>query len=252
MPWDPEQYLKFSEERMTPFTDLLSIIRVRYGLSVLDLGCGTGELTRRLADHFQGSSVTGLDNSPHMLEKARNEERSGLTFVVGEIGRVEGAWDLVFSHAAIHWVDDHLSLIPNLMSLVKPGGQLAVQLPSNHRHPAHALIVDTAREDPFRSALRGWVRHSPVLEPDRYAELLYQCGGTGITVYEKVYGHIMPDADAIAEWTAGTTLVPYFERLPKELHEPFMERYRSRLREVWPDCPVFYTFRRILFSATKP
>src|ERR1039457_6069447 len=87
MPWDPEQYLKFSEERMTPFTDLLSIIRVRYGLSVLDLGCGTGELTRRLADHFQGSSVTGLDNSPHMLEKARNEERSGLTFVVGEIGR---------------------------------------------------------------------------------------------------------------------------------------------------------------------
>ncbi|RNC70977.1 MAG: methyltransferase domain-containing protein [Desulfuromonadales bacterium] len=251
MPWEPDQYLKFQKERFQPFDDLVFLIRMREAMTVVDLGCGNGELTRRLADLLPGSTVTGIDSSPSMLEKAAAFVRPGLSFTSGEIGSVSGQWDLVFSHAAIHWVDDQASLIPHLMSLVKPEGQLAVQLPSNHRHPSHALILETAREEPFASALAGWVRHSPVLEIDEYARLLHQAGGRELTVFEKVYPHILPDADAIAEWTAGTTLVPYFERLPAELHDPFKERYRQKLRALFPGSPILYTFRRILFTAIR-
>jgi trans-aconitate 2-methyltransferase len=251
MPWDPEQYHKFKEARFAPFEDLFALIKVREGLTVVDLGCGTGELSRRLADRLPGSTVLGLDSSATMLEKAGQQRTPNLDFAQGSLESVTGQWDLVFSHAAIHWVEDHRSLIPRLFALVRPGGQLAVQLPANHNHPAHLAIIETAREKPFQAALQGWYRPSPVLEIDTYAELLYRSGGQEITVLEKVYPALMPDAAAVAEWTSGTTLVPYFERLPNELHEPFLDRYKEKLRRLWPAEPVYYTFRRILFTASK-
>lgn len=251
MAWDPEQYHKFREARFAPFEDLFALIVVREGLTVVDLGCGTGELSRRLADRLPGSRVLGLDSSATMLEKARAQRSPNLEFAIGSIEDAAGQWDLVFSHAAIHWVEDHHSLIPRLFSLVRPGGQLAVQTPSNHNHPAHLAIIETAREEPFSTALQGWYRPSPVLEIDAYAGLLHRSGGREVTVLEKVYPALMPDADAVAEWTSGTTLVPYFERLPTELHGPFLDRYREKLRLLWPEGPVYYTFRRILFAAVK-
>ena len=136
MPWDPVRYDKFKEERFATFEDLFALIKVRNGMSAVDLGCGIGELTRRLADRLPGSTVAGIDNSPGMLEKARAQQRPGLTFTAGDISALNGRWDLVFSHAAIHWLDNHAALIPRLMKHVNPGGQLAVQEPSNHKHPA--------------------------------------------------------------------------------------------------------------------
>jgi trans-aconitate 2-methyltransferase len=252
MPWSPTQYHQFQNERFAPFEDLFNLVKVRARLSVVDLGCGTGELTRRLAERLPSSEVLGIDSSPEMLTRAREQARDGLRFRQDSIQNVEGEWDLVFSHAAIHWIDDHHALVPRLLSLLKRGGQLAVQLPSNHTHPTHTLIMDIASEEPFRRALDGWNRVSPVLSIRDYAELLHEHGGAEITVFEKVYPSLLDDADALAEWTKGSTLVPYFERLPHELHEPFMVRYRERLRSLFPSAPVFYTFRRTLFSATRP
>lgn len=250
MPWSPAQYHKFQKDRFAPFEDLFGLIKVRPWMSVVDLGCGTGELTRRLAERLPGSRVLGIDSSDAMLSEARAQAVENLSFEQGSIEQAEGSWDLVFSHAAIHWVDDHRSLIPKLLSLVSPGGQLAVQLPSNHTHPSHFLIEEIAGEEPFRSALGGWSRDSPVLSIGEYAELLYAGGADEITVFEKVYPSLLESSDAVAEWTSGTTLVPYFERLPEGLKEPFMDRYRQELRKYFPGSPVFYTFRRTLFAAT--
>lgn len=251
MPWNPEQYHRFQADRFAPFDDLLGLVKIRSGLRVVDLGCGTGELTRRLADALPGSEVTGVDSSPEMLERANALAGGRLRFELGSIEAAEGSWDLVFSHAAIHWVDDHRALVPRLFSLVRPGGQLAVQLPSNHTHPAHTLITEVAAEEPYLSALGGWHRRSPVLNVGEYAGLLYESGGGEITVFEKVYPSLLENSDALAEWTRGTTLVPYLERLPEQLKEPFMGRYRERLRALHPDGPVFYPFRRTLFAATR-
>lgn len=252
MPWNPDRYHQFKSERAAPFTDLLKLVECRAGLSVVDLGCGPGELTRRLADELPDSDVLGIDNSPEMLERAIRLARPGLRFELGNIATVSGQWDLVFSHAAIQWLDDHETLVPRLMCLVRPGGQLAVQVPSNQRHPALVYIRDTAREEPFATALGGYNRDFPVLTLDRYADVLHEAGGTQLTVFEKVYPHILQDADALADWSLGTALVPYLEHLPPELHEPFLNRYREKLRAHWPGSPVFYGFRRILFAATAP
>jgi trans-aconitate 2-methyltransferase len=251
MPWNPAQYHKFARERFAPFDDLLALIHRRDGLRVVDLGCGTGELTRRLADALPNSEVLGIDTSEEMLERARTHERPGLRFERGSIETADGEWDLVFSNAALQWVKDHRSLLPQILSLVTPGGQLAVQVPSNHAHPSHTAIAALAGEEPFKRALHGWTRRSPVLGIEVYAELLYTFGATDIVVFEKVYPHVLENADAIVEWMRGTALVPLLERLPPELHEAFLERYRQRLRERRPSSPVFFAFRRILISATR-
>lgn len=252
MPWNPERYHQFRRERFAPFDDLLHMIEVQPGMRVVDLGCGTGELTARLAEALPESDVLGIDSSREMLARAAEHARPGLRFELGTIETVEGRWDLVFSHAAVQWVSDHRRLVPHLLTLAQPGGQLAVQLPSNHSHPSHVLIRETASEEPFRAGLQGWNRSSPVLSIEEYAELLYEGGAEGMAVMEKVYPHVLEDADAIADWTSGTALVPYMERLPEALREPFMERYRARLRERFPGRPVFYGFRRILFTARLP
>lgn len=251
MPWSPEQYHQFKKDRFAPFEDLFGLVKVRASMRVVDLGCGTGELTRRLAERLPESEVLGIDSSPEMLSRANEQASEGLRFKQGTIEDVEGEWDVVFSHAAIHWIHDHRALIPRLLSLVSNGGQLAVQLPSNHTHPTHTLIAEIAREEPFSQALDGWNRTSPVLSIREYAELLHDHGGQELTVFEKVYPSLLKDSDALAEWTSGSTLVPYFERLPEHLHEPFMLRYRERLRALFPSAPVFYTFRRTLFAATR-
>jgi trans-aconitate 2-methyltransferase len=251
MPWNPGRYHQFRNERFAPFADLLALVKIRPGLRVVDLGCGTGELTGRLADELPESEVLGLDSSPEMLALARAQAREGLRFEQGSIEELAGEWDLIFSHAAIQWVDDHRRLIPRLVSQLKPAGQLAVQLPSNHRHVTHTLITEMAATEPYRSALGGWHRDSPVLNINEYAELLHACGAKEITVYEKVYPSVLESSDALADWTSGTALVPYFDRLPAHLHEPFMDGYRERLREHYPAGPVFYPFNRTLFSATR-
>jgi len=252
MPWNPDRYHQFQSQRAAPFDDLVALIKIRVGLRVVDLGCGTGELTRRLADMLPESDMVGIDSSPEMLARAESQARPGLRFEQGSIESVGGTWDLVFSHAAVQWVDDHQTLIPRLFGLVRPGGQLVVQIPSNHNHPTHRLITQIASESPFREALHGWTRQSPVLSIEDYAAMLYDCGAQDMVVFEKIYPHILENADAMADWTSGTALVPYFERMSDSEREAFMQEYRKRLRERWPGSPVFYGFRRALFVAMRP
>jgi trans-aconitate 2-methyltransferase len=251
MTWDPQQYHRFQSERFAPFHDAVALVVRREGMRVVDLGCGTGELTSRLADALPGSVVVGIDSSASMLAKAEAQARPGLRFEQADLRDLQGHWDLIFSHAVIQWVEDHEQLIPQLVAHLEPGGQLVVQLPSNHTHPSQTEIVATAQEEPFVQALGGWYRQSPVLSVARYAELLFACGLENLTVFEKVYPHVLADADAMVEWTRGTALLPYMERLPSDLHAAFLDRYRQRLREHFPARPAFFGFRRIIFAGTK-
>jgi len=252
MSWNPDCYHRFQSERSAPFDDLCRLVEVRENLRVIDLGCGTGELTRRLADMLPGSDVLGVDSSAEMLERAAEQARPGLRFEQREIERVKGTYDLVFSNAAIHWVDQHEVFVGRLFDLLEPGGQLAIQLPSNHDHPSQLFIREIATEDPFPIALRGFNREPAVLAVEEYAELLFHYGASDIVAFEKVYPHVLANADAVADWTSGTTLVPYMQRLSLDMQQLFMARYRAALRREFPEAPVFFGFKRILFSAKRP
>jgi trans-aconitate 2-methyltransferase len=251
MPWDPDRYHQFQSQRSAPFEDLLSLVKVHPNLRVVDLGCGTGELTRRLADALPKSDALGLDNSAEMLGRAAQYARPGLRFERGDQASLTGTFDLIFSNAALQWSEDHPALISHLYGCLAPGGQLAVQVPSNHMHISHRIIREAAAQEPFRTALNGFVRHAPVLLIEDYARLLFELGAQDILVFEKVYPHVLEDSDAVVDWVSGTALVPYFERLDESIKQAFTQAIRVRMKEALPARPVFYPFKRTLFSAVK-
>lgn len=248
MPWDVTQYEQYRQERLAPALDLLELVNKRPGIRAVDLGCGTGEITAMLAEALGCASVAGVDSSPEMIQKALPREKAGLSFRLQRIEKVAGQWDLVFSNASLQWLGDHPTLLPKLVGMLRPGGQFVTQIPRGH--PAMGVMHELGSHEPYRSVLQGAARpgHLPLLE---YAELLHRCGLTKIVAVEKIYGHLLADADAILEWVKGTAMVPYLERLG-DLREPFVEEYRCELRRRWPERPVFFGFQRMLLAGTLP
>jgi len=247
--WDPAQYERFERERAAPFFDLLSLVERCPGGRVVDLGCGTGELTRSLHERTAASSTLGLDSSAAMLEKSAAHAGEGLKFALGDIGEWSPSepFDVVFSNAALHWVGDHPALFARLTSALRAGGQLAVQLPANHDHASHLVAERVAGGEPFRTALGGYVRQSPVLDPERYAALLHELGFDPQHVRLQVYLHVLPEPDAVVDWVKGTLLTDYKRRLTDEMYDEFLARYRSLLiRELADERPYPFTFKRIL------
>jgi trans-aconitate 2-methyltransferase len=248
--WNPTQYAKYRDERAQPFYDLLALVQPQPDMRVVDLGCGPGELTRDLHEALGAWETVGVDNSPAMLEKAVAFAGDGLRFENADLGSFSapGVYDLVFTNAALQWSPDHPALLARLTASLAPGGQLAVQVPANDDAPSHALAAVVAREAPFREALAGYTRSSPVLAPEAYAALLYQLGYAQQTVRMQVYGHLLPAREDVIEWVRGTWLTAYQKRLPAEMWPAFLERYGELLFARLPDDrPFFYPFKRILF-----
>jgi len=254
-PWNPDQYHRFRDERSQPFFDLLELVEPTAGGRVVDLGCGTGELTRILHERSGAAETLGVDNSETMLAKSGSVAGGGLRFETADIATFEGpgAFDIVFTNAALQWLPDHESLIPQVASLVKPGGQLAFQVPANADHPSHLVAHAVAREEPFATALNGYVREWPVLPPERYAEMLDELGFVQQSVRLQVYGHHLESTNGAVEWVKGTLLTDYERRMPPELYQGYLARYRERLvAEVGMRSPYFYAFKRVLAVGRKP
>jgi trans-aconitate 2-methyltransferase len=87
--WNPTQYNRFQAERTQPFRDLQAMIAPQVDMEIVDLGCGTGELTRELHRHFRARHTLGIDNSPNMLAEATRHAGDGVTFQLGDLGAVE-------------------------------------------------------------------------------------------------------------------------------------------------------------------
>ena len=253
MAWNPDTYNKFKSERFTPFYDVLKVINIKPNLNVVDLGCGTGELTRKLADALPDSNVLGIDSSQEMLKDSKAFENDQVTFECRPIQEqlaLNTKWDLIFSNAAIQWIEDHETLLPKIISCIKTDGQLAIQIPDQNQNITNKLLNELADQEPFQSILSNWKRDSPVLDIDRYSEILFENGGQNITVFEKVYPLVLKDTNALFDWVSGTALLPYLERLDGKVKEQFVEEYRSGLQEKFSKSPVFYPFKRIVMSAT--
>jgi trans-aconitate 2-methyltransferase len=247
--WDPVQYEQFERERAAPFFDLLDLIEPTPGGRIVDLGCGTGELTRVLHERTQASTTLGIDSSRSMLDRSAQYAGDGLTFELGDIAEwaPPEEFDVIFSNAALHWIDDHPALFARLTAALEPSGQLAVQVPANHIHASHLTAERVAREEPFRTALDGYVRRTPMLEPEEYAVLLHELGFTSQHVRSQVYLHLLPEPSAVVEWVKGTLLTDYQRRLPDDTYEEFLQRYRTLLLAALPDSrPYPFAFKRIL------
>jgi trans-aconitate 2-methyltransferase len=252
--WDPEQYQRFRDQRRQPFLDLLELVRPQPAMRVVDLGCGNGELTRILHRRLQARDTLGIDSSETMLPERESHSKDGLRLVRQSIEKFDavGDYDLVFSNAALHWLGNHAELFVRLAGALTANGQLAVQMPANWEHPSHLTALQVAGEEPFRSALGGFVHPVHVMAPEAYSLLLHRLGFREQQVRIQIYGHLLDGADDVVEWVKGSLLTAYRARLSAETYDAFVDRYRSLLRSQIGDVrPYFFTFRRLLLWANR-
>jgi trans-aconitate 2-methyltransferase len=245
--WSPEQYLRFAAERRQPFDDLVALVERRPGMRVVDLGCGTGELTRDLHRSLDAAETVGIDDSDSMLRKAAPLAGETLRFEKGNIETFasDRPYDLIFSNAALHWVSDHEQLFARLTALLTNNGQLAIQMPANDEHPSHVVAAEVARDFGVGS------RPDFVLPVQRYAELLHRLSYERQHVRMQVYGHVLPSGDDVVEWVRGALLTHYQSQLSVARFEEFLVAYRERLRDViGNERPFFYTYKRVLLWAS--
>lgn len=234
VPWDPGQYLAFSQERLRPALDLLNRVPLEAPTTILDLGCGPGNVSRLLAERWPAATLTGVDSSPEMLRAARA--------VLPEADWVEAdlrTWtpqdpvDLVFSNAALHWLEDHPAQFPRMASWVKPGGFLAVQMPASHAFPCHTAAFDLAGRAPWKGLLDPPPRFPPVHGLADYHRWLAP-GARTLDLWETTYLHDLEGDDPVTEWFKGSLLVPYLEALPEPHRDAFVLAYRRIVQEAYP------------------
>jgi trans-aconitate 2-methyltransferase len=254
--WDPNQYERFKAERRKPFDDLLALLRPVPGGRVVDLGCGTGELTAELHRASGAAETLGIDTSAAMLRDtaAITAATPGLRFAESDLtdfpARGNQPYDVVFTNAALQWVPDHPKLFAQITQGVAPGGQLAVQVPANFDHPSHTVADEVGRS----FGLEPMHRYEGVLKPESYAALLDHLGYAEQHVRLQVYAHRMAATAEVIEWVKGTMLT-HARRELGDRYPEFLAEYRTRLLVALGDPtgrrPHFYPFKRILLWARR-
>ena len=252
MAWDPAQYLKFADHRLRPAIDLLNRIDLTDPAEVVDLGAGAGNVTKLIKLRWPNARVTGVDTSPEMLAKAA-ASAPDIQWELADLG----AWrparpiDLIYSNAALHWVDGHDKLFDSLFSSLAPGGLLAVQMPRNFSAPSHTSISDAARNGPWRTKLEPLLRPSPTGDPAYYYGLLAP-RAAALDIRETEYLQILDGENPVKEWTKGTWLRPLLAVLDEPERGRFEADYAARTARAYPpqaDGRTLFPFRRLFILA---
>ena len=244
--WDPERYLRFADERGRAFVELVGRIAADDPQTVVDLGCGPGNLTGLLKQRWPSAQVTGLDSSAEMIATARGRN-DGVAYDVADLRdwRPSNPVDVLVSNATLQWVPDHLALLPSLVEAVRPGGWFAFQVPSNFDEPSHTIRRDLAATPPYDAQTAG------VATPDAHDAATYlralQPLVASVDAWETTYLHVLRGEDPVFTWVSGTGARPTLQALDETLRPRFEDEFKRRLRAAYPDdgWGVVLPFRRV-------
>lgn len=254
MAWDPGQYLVFADHRLRPALDLLARIPIRAPRRIFDLGCGPGNVTARLAERWPNAEIVGIDSSAEMLAQAR-AAYPAIAWRSADITE----WtpptppDVLFSNAALQWIEEHDVLLPRLARALAPGGVLAVQMPHNPHAPTAVAAQAAARAQGCADLLPPMVTATPVAAPEVYYDLLAGAG-LAVDLWTTEYLQVMTGEDPVLEWVRGTMIRPLIDRLDDEQYAAFLADYGARLRAAYPrraDGVTLFPFRRLFFVARR-
>jgi trans-aconitate 2-methyltransferase len=254
MAWDPAQYLKFAGPRLRPALDLLQRIDKETPSLVYDLGAGAGNVTRLIAARWPQARVVGIDGSAEMLAKAAAES-PGIEWRRADLAawRPDRPADVIYSNAALHWLDGHDRLFPALFAGLAPKGVLAVQIPRNFGARSHTSITETALAGPWRQKLEPLLRPSPVAEPAVYYDMLAPLVAS-LDMWETEYLQVLDGENPVKEWTKGTWLTRYLDILGADEKASFEAAYGERVAKAYPknaSGQTLFPFRRLFIVAQR-
>ncbi|MHA7238829.1 trans-aconitate 2-methyltransferase [Arthrobacter sp. TMS1-12-1] len=249
MRWDPGLYARHAGHRGRPFLDLVARVGHDAPRTVVDLGCGPGDLTETLVRRWPDAQVVGIDSSVQMIDAARQRPAlPNLAFEVGDLRDYRpGGDDVVVTNAALQWVPGHRDLLAVWAEALPTDGWLAVQVPGNFPAPSHALMREHAASPRWADRLDGVLRHDDAVgEPSDYLRLLL-AAGLEADVWETTYHQVLLGEDAVLGWVRGTALRPVLDVLSPGEAADFEAGYAELLRDAYPrgEHGTVFGFRRI-------
>lgn len=253
--WNPNQYLKFGSERTQPAIDLLNRVSLDSPNHIIDLGCGPGNSTTLLKQRWASATVSGLDSSAKMIQKAKLEHPS-INWIHQDVSEwnPDKKYDLVFSNAALQWVEDHAILFPKLYTNLEIGGQLAVQLPYHWDSSLNLDVVEVSKNPEWDKRM-GPARTALIRESISFYYDLVSSVAEDFHIWTTEYYHIMESHKAILEWISGTGLRPYMELLETEQErDQFKNQLLQRFENSYSkqiDGKIIFPFKRLFILATR-
>ncbi len=208
--------------------DVFSLLTVPAGSFVLDLGCGTGRLTKRLA--AEGYRAAGIDASPEMVKKAA-ESCPGIPFMVGDAltFSLEEKADAVFSNAVFHWIDEDKQeqMLRNIADNLKDGGELVFEFGGK----GCGELVHAELERCFARRGMDYPRVFYFPSIGQYAPILERCGFK--VEYAVLFDRPTPQApeSGLAGWIR-MFVKKAFEHVPEDRKEEIMEEACCNLKPV--------------------
>ncbi|MBB5577622.1 MULTISPECIES: trans-aconitate 2-methyltransferase [Rhizobium] len=253
--WSPSQYLRFEDHRTRPAMDLLARVAAPNATRITDIGCGPGNSTELLIERFPLADILGMDSSPKMIEAA-GKRLSSCRFELADIAswRPDAPQDLLFANAVLQWLPDHETLLPTLMSFVRDGGMLAVQMPDNLNEPTHVGMRTAADDGRWVDRLRAADgERTTILSASDYWSIL-KPHAAKIDIWRTTYNHPLAGLDGIVDWFKGSGLLPYLSRLSVVEQAEYLRIYKGLLADSYPvmaDGTVLLPFPRLFIVASR-
>lgn len=254
--FDGKQYEQASAHQKEWGTRLIAELALQGTERILDLGCGDGALTARLAELVPAGEVIGIDASQGMIQAAVQRQRDNLRFVRMDINclQFEQPFDVVFSNATLHWVHEHERLYRNVTQALRPGGVLRFNFAADG-NCAHfiAVIREAMALEEFAAGFKAfaWPWYMPTVEA--YEALVRRCGLGELRVWGEQADRFFPEAETMTRWIDQPSLVPFLPQVEASMRNRFREYVVGRMRERTrqPDGRYFETFRRLNVFARK-
>jgi trans-aconitate 2-methyltransferase len=223
--WNSEEYAKNSAAQFEWARELIAKLRLVGNESALDIGCGDGKVTNLLAECVPHGRVTGIDSSPDMIALAdRSFPQRNLKFVEMDARTItfQNSFDVVFSNAALHWVKNHRAILRGVKQCLKAGGRLLFQMGGRgNAQDILAVFDELFTQDRWKPYFTDFEFPYGFYGPEEYKAWLAEAGLTAARVELIPKDMAQPDRDHLAGWIR-TTWLPYTQRLPAELREPFI------------------------------
>ncbi len=232
--WNAADYAANSVVQQSWARELIAKLKLRGDEHILDVGCGDGKVTAEIARAVPRGSVTGTDASPEMIAFACKtfpaKKHPNLEFHVMDARKIKFTqpFDLIFSNAALHWVDDHRAILRGAALVLKPGGRLVVSCGGK----GNAQDVFVALRPEIRlKRWREFFRRMPTpyffYAPGDYEKWLpkfgFQIKALKLAPKDAMY----PGAEGFATWLR-TTWIPYVQCVPENLREDFIAAVTHR------------------------
>jgi len=238
MKWNAADYAAHSAVQQTWARELIAHLHLRGDEHVLDVGCGDGKVTAEITQAVPHGSVIGIDASPQMIEFARKTFPAGknphLEFRVMDARKIKFArqFDLLFSNAALHWVDDHEAILHGAASVLKPGGRLVVSCGGRgNAQDVYLALRPEMRLKRWRGFFRKLETPYFFYSPADYERWLPRAGFKTRSVKLAPKDAVYDGRDGFAAWLR-TTWLPYIQRVPEDVREEFIaavaDRYLAR------------------------